>query len=206
MWRWRKDFAEFGLAGLIDTKRGPKSQRLVTEEIASYIKELRLGGRTIQSIADELGISTCPVRQALGLLGPKPKVSAAIDESDTGDLDETDTEGDEIEPAGAIDESTDDIENDSFVEAELSSGTELSETELSSGTELSSETVLLPIPLPEPRTKERVLARFGLLGSATPVFTQGAGLARLGSLLILPTLALSWQSVEPAIGIESAVG
>ncbi|CAG4929244.1 putative transposase [Acidithrix sp. C25] len=43
--------------------------------------------------------------------------------------------------------------------------------------------------MPEPRTKERVLARFGLLESATPVFTQGAGLARLGSLLILPTLA-----------------
>ena len=177
LWRWRKDFAEFGLAGLIDAKRGPKSQRLVSEEVASYIKELRLGGRTIQSIADELGISTCPVRQALGLLGPKPKVSAVIDESDTGDLDETDTEGDEIEPAGAIDPSTDDIESDSFVEAELSSDTEL-----------SSGTGLLPIPLPEPRTKERVLARFGLLGSATPVFTQGAGLARLGSLLILPTL------------------
>ncbi len=30
LWRWRKDFAEFGLAGLIDAKRGPKSQRLVT--------------------------------------------------------------------------------------------------------------------------------------------------------------------------------
>ena len=62
LWRWRRDFAQFGLAGLIDAKKGPKSQRLVTEEVASYIRELRISGRTIQSIADELGISTCPVR------------------------------------------------------------------------------------------------------------------------------------------------
>jgi transposase-like protein len=174
LWRWRRDFTESGLAGLIDAKKGPKSQRLVTEEVASYIKELRIGGRTIQSIADELGISTCPVRQALGLLGRKPKVSAVdrSDEVNTQDLGTTYTKGDEIELVGTADESAGGIgDNADVVEADLSGAG------------------LLPIPLPEPRTRERVLARFGFLESATPVFTQGAGLARLGSLLILPTLA-----------------
>ena len=173
LWRWRRDFAQFGLAGLIDAKKGPKSQRLVTEEVASYIRELRISGRTIQSIADELGISTCPVRQALGVLAPKPKVSGAdrSDEVNTQDLDTTYSESDEIELVGTADESAGGIGgNADVVEADLSGGG------------------LLPIPFPVPRTRERVLARFGFLESATPVFTQGAGLARLGSLLILPTL------------------
>lgn len=35
LWRWQCDFAESGLAGLIDQKKGPKSQRKVTEQTAT---------------------------------------------------------------------------------------------------------------------------------------------------------------------------
>ena len=51
-----------------------------------------------------------------------------------------------------------------------------------------ASTPLLPLSIPKPRTEERVAARFGLLDEAKPVFTEGIGLSRVGTLLILPTL------------------
>jgi len=55
-------------------------------------------------------------------------------------------------------------------------------------TTLDVERALLPLPLPVPRVEERVAARVGLLDEAAPVFTEGAGLPRLGTLLVLPAL------------------
>jgi hypothetical protein len=49
--------------------------------------------------------------------------------------------------------------------------------------------VLPVLPMPEPRTEERALARAGLLAQAPVVFTQGAHLPLAGLLLILPALA-----------------
>jgi transposase len=48
---------------------------------------------------------------------------------------------------------------------------------------------LAPVPDPEPRSTERALARAGLLGEATPMFTEGAKLPLAGLALALPTLA-----------------
>ncbi|MHB1783671.1 MAG: helix-turn-helix domain-containing protein, partial [Acidimicrobiales bacterium] len=69
--RWQRDFAESGLAGLIEQKKGPKSQRKVSEELATRIAELRAQGKTLQAIADEVGLSSYPVRQVLGLARQK---------------------------------------------------------------------------------------------------------------------------------------
>jgi len=44
---------------------------------------------------------------------------------------------------------------------------------------------------PVPRTPERAMARFGLLGEAQPVFTQGARLPLAGLWLVLPALAVT---------------
>ncbi len=51
-----------------------------------------------------------------------------------------------------------------------------------------ASTALIPLAQPEPRDAERVAARFGLLEEAKPVFTEGLGLSRVGTFLILPAL------------------
>lgn len=164
-WRWQRDFADFGLAGLIEQKKGPKSQRKVSEQMARRIQELRAQGMTLQGIADEVGLSTYPVRQVLGLVaqekGPDVTPSAEVGGPD-GEIAKVDTD---------------------VLDEPVSSGLvplALSEQVLRGA--------LSPVPLPEVRACERVFARFGLLSEAKPVFTQGAGLPRLGTLLILPAL------------------
>jgi len=79
-WRWQRDFVESGLAGPIKEKKGPKSQRSVSEELARRIKELRAQGMTLQAIADEVGLSTYPVRQVLGLVAHDKAPTASTEE------------------------------------------------------------------------------------------------------------------------------
>ncbi len=184
-WRWQRGFAEAGLAGLIGQKKGPKAQRKVTEQMAARIKGLRTQGLTLQAIADEVGLSTYPVRQVLGLVGSEKEPAAAR----SGGLDRRDAEIPPEEADASVPEAMVEpagepgVEHDKVLDEPVSSGlVPLALTEqLLSGS-------LSPVPLPEARTAERVLARFGLLSEAKPVFTQGAGLPRLGSLLILPAL------------------
>ena len=185
LWRWQRDFADAGLAGLIAQKKGPRNQRKVTEKIAARIKGLRAQGMTLQAIADEVGLSTYPVRQVLGLVAQekKPVVAPSDDAGDPDAKIPREQDGVSVpepaaEPTGKPDIARDDKDGEPVPSGLLP----LALTdELVSG-------ALKPLALPGARTAERVFARFGLLCEAEPVFTEGAGLARLGSLLILPAL------------------
>jgi transposase-like protein len=184
-WRWQRDFAESGLAGLIEQKKGPKAQRKVSEKLATRVKELRAQGMTLQAIADDVGLSTYPVRQVLGLVAQeKESIVARSGEVGAPDREIPDDVVDAVAPEPTVELSGEpDIGLDDVVDDSVSSDL----LALASTTQLVSS-ALSPVPLPEPRTSERVLARFGFLGEAEPVFTQGAGLPRLGTLLILPAL------------------
>ncbi|EQD69327.1 homeodomain-like insertion element (DNA transposition), partial [mine drainage metagenome] len=182
-WRWQRDFDEAGLAGLVGQKKGPKSQRKVSEQMAAHIKALRTQGITLQAIADEVGLSTYPVRQVLGLVAHKEPTVAR-----SGKVGESDAEILKEEPDLLVPDATVKLAGKPGI------GHDVLDEPVSSGllplalTEQLLSSALSPLPLPEARTSERVFARFGLLSEAKPVFTEGAGLPRLGSLLILPAL------------------
>jgi len=178
LWRWQRDFAEAGLAGLLEAKRGPKRARLVTEDVAEVIKALRAKGKSLREIAAAVGLSTYPVRQTLGLLarpGSGPARSIDSDEA--------------LESDAAI--SDDEVATDEAIsDDEVATDEAISDDEVATGEVADDEVVrvLEPLARPEPREAERALAHFGMLVEAKPVFTEGAGLPRLGALLILPAL------------------
>ena len=158
LWRWSKSFTEHGIAGLIERRRGPKRPHKVSEETARRIWVLRAQGKSLREIAAAVGLSTYPVRQVLGLVGAGRASADAA--------------------TGAEADNADEGERDDAPKS----------AHLDPGAEGAADMGLLPVPLPAPRTAERALARYGLLDEAAPVFTEGAGLGRLGTLLIVPAL------------------
>jgi len=152
--RWRIQYEEAGLQGLIEKKKGPTHPHKLTDEITNEIKSLRKKGKSLREIASSIRCSTYLVRVALGLVEKdlvRPDDFELFDQTSTSDNgDSSDGDGED------------------------------------SNEQPSSD--LLPLPQPEPRNSERTAARFGLLDEAKPVFTQGAGLGRVGTLLILPAL------------------
>ena len=178
LWRWQCAFAEHGVAGLIEHKRGPKGPHKVTAATAARIVELRARGESLRDIAVGVGLSTYPVRQVLGLVGSRGGAGLSfVDEAGVSSGEPGGVEADRAGEGGG--DGPGDVEG-LFVEGPDAANVE----EMASVTGSS----LAPVPLPVPRGPERALARFGLLGEASPVFTEGAGLPRLGVLLILPAL------------------
>ena len=176
LWRWCSDFDNEGLGGLLGTKHGPKGQRVLSEADIARIKAMRQGGQSLREIAGALGCSTSPVRQALGLIGTQVRA-----------------EGDEAIESAGEEESDDALEVDTDAGREQESDDALDDvvtSEVNGGDNVIEEptTPLVPLARPRPRTAERALARYGLLDEAAPVLTPGAGLPRLGSLLIVPAL------------------
>ncbi|MGH9305203.1 MAG: hypothetical protein ACRDZ5_12480, partial [Acidimicrobiales bacterium] len=151
------------MAGLIAHRRSPKRPHKVNEKTARRIRALRAQGKSRREIATAVGLSTYPVRQALGL-GGAGRASAP-----EPDGEEADEEADEAREAGGCD-----AEEGEPGDAGKAAGAEVDP-------ERAAATSLLPVPLPAPRAAERSLARFGLLGEAAPLFTEGAGLSRLGA-------------------------
>ena len=188
LFRWCSDFSAHGLSGLLADKRGPKGQRLLDAEQIEAVKVLRAEGRSLREIAAHLGCSTSPVRQALGLIGRATQGSKRADEGTGG---EATDDGNDDAPAGGL---GDDGAGEEPADSEEPAGAE--DTDDAGPLEVGANddgcrargAPLVPLARPAPRTAERALARFGLLGHAAPVFTEGAGLPRLGMLLALPAL------------------
>jgi hypothetical protein len=83
-WRWRKAYAEQGLAGLLPGKRGPKGPSKLTPEMTARIRELAAGGGLSRAeIGRRCGVSEFAVRTALGRAGARRE--AAARQGDAGD-------------------------------------------------------------------------------------------------------------------------
>lgn len=90
-WRWRHAFEEENMAGLIPDKKGPRGPSKLTTDVVDRIRALRAHGVTLAKIADQVGVSTAGVRDALGLVAGRGTTAVAssaeapTDENGRGD-------------------------------------------------------------------------------------------------------------------------
>jgi len=66
LWRWRCDYTNKGLQGLIPSPMGPKGPSKLTKEKEGQIRELRSSGKNLAEVARATGVSEKSVRRALG--------------------------------------------------------------------------------------------------------------------------------------------
>ena len=164
LWRWRKDLAGGGVAGLIPDAKGPRRPSRLTPQKVAQIRELDGQGMHKAAIAAAAGVSETSVRNVLrspGAAEPARQEKAAPAAGEAAGEPRAGEPGAEEGPAGEL-------------PAEEPGGAQ----------------GLPVLPDPVPRDGERALARFGLLDEgAAPVFTPGARYPLAGLLLALPALA-----------------
>lgn len=160
LWRWQRDFAADGVAGLLAGKSGPKAAFKLTDALAARIRELDGQGLSLTAIGQRTGLSTATVRVALGRrrgsAGWEARHAAPADRPDPGDP--LERAADSADGGGG------------------------------NGGGGDGEPVLPVLPAPVPRSGERAAARAGELVEAPVVFTEGAQLPLAGLLLILPAV------------------
>lgn len=174
VWRWRKDYEDRGVAGLIQTKRGPKGPSKLTAQVVAEIRSRKQQGVSNRAVARGLGISEASVRYVLAAdqqVRSRAEQSAPGQEGPAGGVGIEDSEpAAEQQAAEQVDDLPDDLELQEQQE-EVAAG----------------QVEMLADPLARPA--ERGLARWGLLGEATAVFTAAGRVPLAGMLLALPGLA-----------------
>jgi hypothetical protein len=175
--RWEAQLIDAGVAGLLPERKGPKRKSKLTVDIVAAIHRLREGGASYRAIIAATGVSQGSVRNAL-----KP-AGADIE----GDEHCTPTSSDGTFPHEHEHEHEHEV--DVEVAQEVDAG---SETGCAATVPVVMAVPPVQVPVladPVPRAAERVMARFGLLESAPPVFTACARAPLAGLLLALPALA-----------------
>jgi hypothetical protein len=178
--RWDAQLADAGVAGLLAERKGPKRKSKLTVELVAAIARLRAGGCSYRGIAAQMAVSEGSVRNALKVTDTdtdKRCASAGCDECDSPQPEaEAEAEPEPEAEAGPVEVCG--------VEAEGGRPAPVSGEVVASR---AAGLAVLADPLP--RVDERVLARFGLLAGAVPVFTPCARAPLAGLLLGLPALA-----------------
>ena len=160
VWRWDQALSAAGVSALVPQRTGPRRASKLTPELVSSIAALRAQGLSLRAIGQRVGVSEASVRRALS------------QDSPTG----TDTE----------------------VEAEVGVDTDCPATFSGAGSDpcgqatpasvMACGDAVAVLADPVDRSGERVLAAFGMIPCAAPVFT-GCGRAPLaGLLLAVPAL------------------
>ena len=173
--RWDAQHCDAGVAGLLPERKGPKRKSKLTGDTVAAIRRLRAGGASYRAVAAGTGVSEGSVRNAL-----KP-AGADVDSDEP------------CVPAG----SDDPLEQEQEAEPKVEVGPE---PEVDVGAEddcpatasavMAAPPVRVPVLAdPVPRGAERVLARFGLITAAPPVFAPCARAPLAGLLLAVPALA-----------------
>lgn len=170
--RWDTQLTDVGVAGLLGERKGPKRKSKLTDDTIAEIRRLRADGLSYRGVAARIGVSEGSARNALkstdtdGTAGADTDNGCASARSDESDSPESESELESVDESG-----------------------------ISCAAPSSDEQVALPVaglPVladPVSRVGERVLARFGLLGCAPPVFHPCARAPLAGLLLGLPALA-----------------
>jgi hypothetical protein len=171
--RWDAQHADAGVAGLVPERKGPKRKSKLTGDTVAAIRRLRADGASHRSVAAATGVSEGSVRNAL-----KP-AGADVDSDEP------------CVPTG----SDDSLPQEHELEVEVGPEPEVDGGGEADGPATVCAGVAAPpvgvavLADPVPRGVERVLARFGLIGYAPPVFTACARAPLAGLLLGLPALA-----------------
>ena len=76
VWRWVSAYRENGLAGLLPARKGPKGPIKLTPELTAKINDLDAQGLGLEAIASQCGVSTFAVRTALGRVPARPRAAA----------------------------------------------------------------------------------------------------------------------------------
>ena len=96
--RWRRDYREFGVEGLVPAKRGPKGPSKLTVEVVNEIGQRRAAGASMDAIAVAVGVSRDSVSRALASAG---EVRPVVGEGDSDDHDSDDPVSDD-QVSGAL--------------------------------------------------------------------------------------------------------
>ena len=192
--RWEGQLSDAGVAGLLPEPRGPKRKSKLTDDVVAKIQRLREDGASYRAIIAATGVSHGSVRNALTPAdgGEKPCTPtssvAPVEQEQKREQEQerdgeagpqTDTASEARADGGAADRSA------VAVPAALAAG--------------------LPVlAAPPDRSGERVLARFGMIPAAPPVFTGCARAPLAGLLLALPALVATGL-IETAHDIYGAV-
>jgi hypothetical protein len=163
--RWDARLTDAGVAGLLPERKGPKHKSKLTGDTVAAIRRLREGGASYRAIAADV------------------------------DSDErcAPTGSDEAFPQEQEQEQEVDVDAAPEVEVgpvpEVDAGGE-DDCAATVPAVMAAPPVEVPVLAdPVPRAVERVMARFGLIESAPPVFTACARAPLAGLLLALPALA-----------------
>jgi transposase len=173
--RWETRCSDAGVAGLLTQRKGPKRKSKLTPDTVAAIRRLRAGGASYRSVAATVGVSKGSVRNALRPI-------------DTG----TDADSDEpCAPTGSDNPLPQEQEPEVEVgpEPKVDVGAEGDCPATAFAVMAAPPVVEAPVLAdPVPRAGERVLARFGLITGAAPVFTACARAPLAGLALALPAL------------------
>src|SRR6201998_2247645 len=189
--RWDTQLTDAGVAGLLPERKGPKRKSKLTGDTLAAIGRLREGGASYRAIAAATGVSEGSVRNAL-----KP-AGADVDSDErctpTGSDETSPQEQEQEQEQEQKQEQEVDVEPAQEVEAGPVPGIDAGgEDDCAAMVSAVMATTPVEVPVladPVPRAAERVMARFGLIESAPPVFTACARAPLAGLLLALPALA-----------------
>ena len=159
VWRWAQALSEAGVSALVPQRTGPRRASKLTPEVIATIADLREQGLSLRVIGKRAAVSEASVRRALS---------------------ETETESEsesESEKSGTATGS--DVPFEPVMESEI-------DVEVGTGSVPGGVVPVLADPVD--RGNERVLAAFGLISSAPPVFTACARAPLAGLMLALPGL------------------
>ncbi len=167
--RWETRLADSGVAGLLGETKGPKRKSKLTDGIVAAIRTLREAGATYRAIAGEIGVSAGSIRTAVTDIDIEKGCTTTV--------------SDVLPEPKAVPEPASDASPEPEPEVEKDCSAAMSD----------HPPVPVPVPVPvlaDPvdRAAERVLARFGLITSAPPVFTPCARAPLAGLMLAVPAL------------------
>jgi transposase len=165
VWRWAQALSQAGVSALVPQRTGPRRASKLTPEVIAAIIGLREQGLSLRVIGARAAVSEASVRRALSETETETEKSRAA----TGS-------GAQLEPVEEPEpETAPEAGTESEPDAEVRPGP------------VSGEVPVLADPVD--RAAERVLAAFGLIPYAPPVFTRCARAPLAGLLLGLPALA-----------------
>ena len=189
--RWETRLTDGGVAGLLAERKGPKRKSKLTGDTVAAIRRLREGGASYRAVAAATGVSEGSVCNALepthtdadtdercappgsdGSLPPEPEPEPVS----VPDCRAPASDSAVVPEPGSVSDAESDC-----------SATASDVPVVSCGGVVGAEAPVLADPVP--RGTERVLARFGLIASAPPVFTACARAPLAGLLLAVPALA-----------------
>ncbi|MGH8922393.1 MAG: helix-turn-helix domain-containing protein, partial [Actinomycetes bacterium] len=180
VWRWAQALSQAGVTGLTPQRTGPRRASKLTPEVIATIARLREQGLSLRVIGERVGVSEASVRRALTDTQTQAQTQTQTQAQAQAEAEKGSTATGSDVPPGP--------QTEPEAQTEPDAGTD-PDAEVRSGPGSVSGGAVPVLADPVDRGDERVLAAFGLITSAPPVFTACARAPLAGLVLALPALA-----------------